>query len=342
MLHRTYLTLAFLCGLTSLTTAQLCVPDQTLRDAYELDVSKLALDRAEALDDYGSDSLDFPQAVADTIWEAFVAVYQSGLPEALAVYDEYCIHDYQAFSFRPYREITVSLDTFSSWYANWSAGDITTGVAEVDSVLGLYGYTLERSQFQRSNFRLTAATDVNVFTTERYLETYAAVVFAEAGFFSPGDGDRITLSRGDGGLGITFTLGFGDCPSGCTELYAWNFTVTDCNATFVGITTNTFSRPGDDRFPRPVNCNLINATTGLAALGWGVLPNPATTTVHVNAPAGEAPFTYALADAAGREVGRGVARPGQAISVAEVPLGTFFLRVRSAGGGRDVFRLARL
>jgi hypothetical protein len=231
-----------------------CTVPSTLQIYYDMDVKSLALQRIVDQNSTYKDSIEIPQDYQDTIWEALASVFNlTNIPERDSVFDNYCIHQHNSTI---YHSIFVGVDTNYSWTHQWQALNTITGIADLDTLLAKYGFTISAfSTFGGNYATLTTARNINIKPVYDSIATFAGVIYAEA---VPviGDGDRITFTKSGSDRYFDFTVGYGDCFSGCTSGRVFQFKVySNCSVDFLGVVS--YQSP-NDVLPSPVNCNITN------------------------------------------------------------------------------------
>jgi hypothetical protein len=103
-----------------------------------------------------------------------------------------------------------------------------TGNSSLDALLSNYGLDSFRTSYSYPSFNWIfgyTAQPYNTIQVARELSAYPFINVAEAdGYF--GDGDRIVLDSIASNTQIDFSIGRGDCPSGCTYRRHWVFDIT--------------------------------------------------------------------------------------------------------------------
>jgi hypothetical protein len=135
----------------------------------------------------------------------------------------------------------MSVEAQPGWKAAWDSGRLQTGNAAIDSLGAYYGLTTVK-WFSRSYYTLSfsRAADMQKLAA-RYMQAGSPWAGACAVL---GDGDRIWLSHKNNGWQFVFSLGWGDCPSGCTARCYWYVEVdSNGHASFVGSLANDYSGP---------------------------------------------------------------------------------------------------
>lgn len=108
------------------------------------------------------------------------------------------------------------------------------------------------------------------------IESFDGVNYAETNF-TAGDANRIKYARTGNNMYYDFTVGWGDCPSGCTNRYTWQFLVnySDCSVEYLGV--NFINGAPSEPMPAPINCNISGnlSTTQTEKNNWRIYPSPA-------------------------------------------------------------------
>lgn len=108
----------------------------------------------------------------------------------------------------------------------WRAGELLTGVAELDFLLTEYFVSeVEASADRPDDFVVYFAEPLNA---ARLLERFTAIEgIAGSVLWAYGDSNEIDVALQEDGWHVTFTLGWGDCPAGCIYHHRWEVVVAD-------------------------------------------------------------------------------------------------------------------
>lgn len=235
-----------------------CIIPTALQNNYDADVKHLALERIFNQNSSYKDSIDVAYSYQDTIWQGLSAIFNlTSVLQRDSVFDKYCIH--QEASYFIYHSIYVAVDTSNSWTQQWQNLNITTGITVLDNLLSTYGFIVTNfTNLSSINYAtLTTTQNINVIPLCDSLETFTGVTYSEP---KPpiGDGNDIFYNKQGNDRFYSFSLGLGDCPSGCTGSYTYNFKVyDDCSVDYLGVVENIGF---GDELPIPINCNI---TTGV-------------------------------------------------------------------------------
>lgn len=158
-----------------------------------------------------------------TFYDALVRVRSFEHPARDSVVTLYDIRTYPNPTLH---RVYVGVARDLEWTAAWSRGMTLTGQPEIDALVHAYGLELEFfSRFptdQRAVLFAPAALDIEALA-ERFAAV-AGVEFAEP-FAILGDGNDIRANHTARGLVLEYSVGFGDCSSGCRNRHTWRFLV---------------------------------------------------------------------------------------------------------------------
>jgi len=236
------LLLLFLCA--SLANAQTvpssCDAPDSVKDLYRGDAAIIVLygdrhayDEIDIAPDL-KDSVLVPSNRIDSFLKPMLAVLNA-LPlfpkDSIAFVDE--IHQYR----NPLvTRIRIQVDTGSIWGKNLANGVIPTGDPTVDSILDSYQVFLDTSYQHQTNaitIELESKITINVIALRKIFDSIPGVVDTYNHVI--GDGDFISCKIANDTVTLLYSMGWGDCPSGCTERRTWEFTVfPDCSVRFDG------------------------------------------------------------------------------------------------------------
>ncbi|MFH5830875.1 hypothetical protein [Halalkalibaculum sp. DA384] len=202
-----------------------------LQQAYRQDAEKLAIRYVNNSD---STETAIPSPLIDRIYNGLVHVAASGHPKANEVTEDYQIH--AQMPSHP-RQVVVHVDTTAPWIGAWKNGAPDTGNEQIDMLME--EFNLEPVSYQavestpNAEVKLQSDKAINVFAVGRQFRTLDYIV--NAGSEGITDGNEIDVLFFSNHLRYYYTLGFGDCPSGCINSHVWVFDVySDGTVQFVG------------------------------------------------------------------------------------------------------------
>lgn len=203
--------------------------DNYYNDAKQLYFNEIIHDSSHI--NYNNPILDINEI--DNILKIIQAVYDSNSPERFAIFDIHQIHGYYCYSFN---SINLKVQIDQPEIENLSNGIFPTGETELDNILSTYGFDSVRTSYSYPDFPwLTVYTkkEHNMIPLEIEFGALDNILIAEFNKGCVGDGSSISLLRDNSSATIIFSVGSGDCPSGCINHKYWEFKVTNGFAYFV-------------------------------------------------------------------------------------------------------------
>ncbi len=209
-------------------------PEANTLESYLHDANQLYFE--EIFQDSSHPNLEEPilnSIEVDKIFKIIEAVYKSRSPQRDTVFDVYQIHKLHCYGLS---SIHLRVDTERGEIQNLAENIIPTGESSLDNLLTTYNFDSVAPSRSYPQFPwMTLYTDeaYNMIPLEKEFNDIGSIEIAEfekgCGNWSPLD---ITLSRNDNTATITFSLGWGDCPSGCMNRKYWEFEVSNGTAVF--------------------------------------------------------------------------------------------------------------
>jgi hypothetical protein len=174
----------------------------------------------------------FDEKKVDQILDAFQAVYDLDIPERDTVIELYDIH---VFPWLGMRSISIQTDTAAPEVKKLIHSE-PTGNDKLDSIVNQYKFTEVSVSLYYPEFNwitIIAEKPLNLFPIMEELENLPFFYQVGFGGGAIGDGNTIELNRDGQVFKLDFSIGWGDCPSGCLYRKHWVFVVDGfCNATF--------------------------------------------------------------------------------------------------------------
>lgn len=204
--------------------------DEAVFEAYRDDAARLAL-RAVAPGTAAAERpVEIPDSLTRPYFDALMAVCGLAHPARDSVVELRPIH---TNGHPVLRSILVYPAEDTPLMAAWQAGDLHTGVEEVDQLIDQYGLELWRFitivgpiAVLRSSMRLDAEALAARFRGLPGVESARADA-------AIGGGRDIVGHRSDGAMVLDYYHRWGDCPAGCIYEHAWTFRVTNGVAEFI-------------------------------------------------------------------------------------------------------------
>lgn len=196
------------------------------RVGYEEDAVNLAIRHLEEIDAPEFNDVYPPSELVTSLFDALVHVHLTEHPVRDTVIDVYQI---PSFSGHATRSIMVRVDLEYEWTQAWRQEVALTGYPEVDALMITHDLLVSR-------FYEWLSGDVAVLRANRPLNTTAlaalfepipGVMWAERSEGSVGRINDIDARPHDDGWQLDYSVGFGDCPSGCVHRHIWSFSVSE-------------------------------------------------------------------------------------------------------------------
>ena len=228
------LVLTLFCSLSSLSSQipGFCDAPPAVTSFYTTEAKQLAL-REMLTDPFWEDSINVPAELYKPILNALLAVYNATqYAERDSVVECFAI---KAFPIPYPYSISVSTDTSVAWVKKLLNNITPTGNAQVDQLMETYGLT-KASQFIFSGnaiFSIQSAQPLNCVALAKKFEPIVGVNYSEPEG-SVGDGNNIIYSKLNDQITLVYSVGWGDCPSGCISRRYWKFNVLNCEVQFAG------------------------------------------------------------------------------------------------------------
>ena len=198
----------------------------SLRAVYRTDAGRLALRQVLADSGRAAQRVRLPDPLVESLHHALLRVYAAeNLEGRDAVVETHRIH---TFPHRSVHEISVTPEEpVPAWVERWKAGRRLTGNRAVDALLREYDLQLHEynvySHFESA--RLHSEGLLNTLALSDRFEDIAGVKYADPGGVI-GDSNDIEAILGGNFVELRYSVGFGDCPAGCTSRHYWTFRVS--------------------------------------------------------------------------------------------------------------------
>ncbi|RMG66909.1 MAG: hypothetical protein D6715_05855 [Calditrichaeota bacterium] len=192
------------------------------RKAYREDAARLTLRFMLRPGSPDSNTVELDEALMEKIYLGLLKIYLSAqtIPAADSVARMFAIH---TFPNPPLNRLIVSLDTTVDWTGAWLKKQPLTGNSSVDSLVRRYQLSIVNvnvGPFVVPFVVVKSARFLNTIALGRALASIPGVVFAGPDW-ALGDGANIWLEVQASGLLFRFSVGWGDCPSGCIYRHVW-------------------------------------------------------------------------------------------------------------------------
>jgi hypothetical protein len=297
-----------------------CNTQDTVKKLYKRDAIYLS---CQEISRQGYDSILFPDSMVEKKLRALLAVYNvQGIPEADTVAHRIKIHAYHATE---QDEILLYAKKDLFWMQNLKKGQLPCGNTALDSILAHYGiqkYTYDSiSVFSFHSVVFYPPVPLNTLALAKVIDQLPDL--EALSYYIFGDGNRLQDSVFDDHIELTYSYGWGDCPSGCGYRRFWKFKVyNDCSVEFVGSSGKTLP--------------TLSVPVTLEKEIWQVYPNPFTKTLEISEIS--EPCEYVLYSLDGRLVKQGSLDGNQITDLDILPKGLYFLHLQVRESAK-VFRI---
>lgn len=229
------LTLAFASSGQAVQSS--CTSADSILARYQDDADRMTVRKVYRQGLTYMDSIIIPQSHADSVLNALIAVYNATtLPARDTVVSIFDIHTFPEPILNGFN---IAADSTLPWMQQLKLGNIPTGYVTIDNVIETYGLNVQSyltfgNSFPWHNVVFTSDNNYNFMALTNELANIPGVYASEPNV-TFGDGNNISDSIYSDHVELIFSLGWGDCPSGCTARRFWKFNVYfDCTVTFVG------------------------------------------------------------------------------------------------------------
>lgn len=216
-----------------------CFVSDELTNMYQDDVYRL-LFREIYYDSLHPDrhSPEFNEQKVEGLLQAFQAVYNLS-----SIYRDTVVEHYQIHTFPDLGLYSISLkvDPQAEEIINLIEGNPTNDPV-LDEIINTYAFTEIKTSLFYPDFNwitIISEKPWNLIPIWEELETLDYIEIAAMGGGAAGDGNNILLQRTGSGIIYDFSIGWGDCPSGCISRRHWIFEVNNnCSAKFLNAITD--------------------------------------------------------------------------------------------------------
>lgn len=273
-----------------------CITPDSIIEKYKDDADRLALRKIARLHLTYEDSIEIPKIISDSFLNQLIAVYNAvGIPERDTVIDLLNIHTFPDLLMKT---VVVAADSNLSWMQQLHNGVIPTGYQALDSIIEKYDLTIDTyntwyNWFSWHSVYFKSQVNYNIPALASAFEKLPDVYFSEPHSVA-GDGDDIEdnlifIVGENYGYDLFYSVGWGDCPAGCTGGRTWWFkTYDDCSVQFVDVYGS--SLPFTNTHEQTTNPILIR-------------PNPFEDIIRIEGTSDV--FEYSISDINGRNFVRG-------------------------------------
>ncbi len=206
-----------------------------LREAYRRDAAVLVVRHLKESGDSRRREIRLPETLVTSLYSSLIHVYNAtDLPARDFAVRDYTIHARgQAALF----ELLVGVDPAEPWVGALRRGAPRAGNDIVDLLMKTFGLRLERYRDWSGNTHLAVLRSQEPLNMAPLGERFAAIRGVR--YAQPegevGDGNNLAAHAEDDGWRLAYSVGWGDCPAGCTGRHTWRFLInTNGQVTYLG------------------------------------------------------------------------------------------------------------
>jgi hypothetical protein len=200
------------------------VPVDVKRE-YKWDAALLTLRKMHEIGGSFDQQVELPKDLYNTVYSALIHVYNSKLPARDSVVSRCEVHIYCLYE--PYI-LNLDVDTAYQWVKAWREGKSLTGNPAIDRLIQQYGLQLAgywEFCWGTVSVSLRSTRPLNMSALARIFSTIEGVNEAWHEPYCGGGGDDITARAERDFWEFEYSIGWGDCPSGCGLHHYWSFRV---------------------------------------------------------------------------------------------------------------------
>jgi len=309
-------TLLFIQIINGQSVPSSCVAPDSIIKMYKTDADQMAIRRVYRTSSSFMDSVNIPKTWSDTILRALIAVYNAtSLPARDTVITMANIHALHTPFFLNF--FYLSADSNSTWMQQLRVGNLITGNDTIDQLISKYHLSMNHYS---THFNLYAYHTVTFYSDSNYNASVLASYFLPVHkvYYSEtsggGDGNNISDSIYSNYVELNYSLGWGDCPSGCTARRTWKFHVyDDCSVEYMG----SFGQ-------YPIPSNLIS-TIREYKNDINIYPNPFYDKIFFDLNSNECEFK--IIDVCGKTIRSGTINEPYIANLSDVKSGLYILQL---------------
>lgn len=196
----------------------------SVRALYREDAARMALRYLNSRHEEGYPEVRLPEPLVRSLYRALLHVYNAReLAARDSVTQHYSIH---TFPRRPtVHWLIVGVTSSADWANAWKQGQRLTGNSRVDSLMQHYDLSLSFfDEKAHPHAGLRSNEPLNMKALAQRFAPISGVRYAEPSGWA-GDGNDIAARAGEDFWQLRYSVGFGDCPAGCTHRHYWTFRV---------------------------------------------------------------------------------------------------------------------
>ncbi len=227
--------LAFMLVIPNTNIAQIypssCSANDSIKTKYKADADILALSRIIKYNSNYKDSATIPSFWSDSVMNALMAVYNCTLPVRDTIISPF-VHVLIGGDYHSVTELKMIVDSSQQWVKDIINGIHPNSNTNVEALLSKYKFNNYSYLQLLTTSYLTLISDSN-YNHDAIGKEWLSINGVYGSFYPPhaenirvGDGDYISVdSITDSFTILSYSIGWGDCPLGCTCRIIWRIKV---------------------------------------------------------------------------------------------------------------------
>lgn len=291
-----------------------CDAPDSIQNLYRTDATRLVVRELHSSYSIYMDSIEIPEEFIEEKLDDLIAIYNvGGLPARDTVINLLNIH---TWSYPKVSSFYLLVENSASYFSNLEAGIIPCGNSTIDSLALLYEFGIcdYFPSSSVSKFKFCSENYYNLLPLTEILDTVVGVSSASL-VYGIGSGNDITFQQYSNYSILTFSHGWGDCPSYCINNRFWEFRVyDDCSVSYGGSYGNIL----------PDYWTNIKNT----AIEIGIQPNPFSNTIKITGVSDNCSFS--VYNIFGQEVKKGHFKNFEITNLDFLPAGQYVIKINDA------------
>jgi hypothetical protein len=196
----------------------------SLKQSYKTDAARLALREIHNDSLLRLSLIEIPDSEIENYYNGIIHIHnQNNIPARDSVFDIYNLH---TFLNPEMKSFIVAVDSNANWTQAWRIGNPMTGISQIDLLMTKYDIQVTGYYYWPYYHAAVLQTNehVNLLALCSLFSNIQGIYFSEPNGWG-GDGNDVDAIKNDELINFKFSLGWGDCPSGCISHHYWDFNV---------------------------------------------------------------------------------------------------------------------
>lgn len=196
----------------------------SLKTIFKTDAAILALRDVQINPSTKETLIDIPEELIELYYSALVHVYKyvftsqdTKLRNVLAIH---------VFRTPETRSVILAIDSSKQWAKEWRRGNTKTGYSKIDELIESYKLKLSSINPFIKNYLAVVYSEkpLNALALSKRFQGLDGIIYSEPNGIA-GDGNDIKTQLTSARMILNYSLGWGDCPSGCISRHYWKFEI---------------------------------------------------------------------------------------------------------------------